>query len=115
MGWDTIDELLAQYHGYEIHTVTKLQTKHLRPLGKAYNKKAKLLQGEAMYTMRYGFWISCIASLKMAWNQKKVNAFFDNMKGYQHAKKNKIPFLVTTDEGAFIRALRWTNIKKKLF
>ncbi|WP_394750954.1 glycosyltransferase [Spongiimicrobium salis] len=114
MGWDTVDELLAQYHGYEIHTVDQLKTKHLRPLGKAYNKKAKLLQGQAMYTMRYGFWISCIASLKMAWNQKKINAFFDNMKGYHQAKKKKVPFLVTVEEGAFIRKLRWTNIKKKI-
>ncbi|MDB2606456.1 glycosyltransferase family 2 protein, partial [Zobellia sp.] len=48
MGWDTVDELLAQYHGYEIYTDDALKVKHLRPTGNAYNQKAKLLQGKAM-------------------------------------------------------------------
>ncbi|HCO82978.1 MAG TPA: glycosyl transferase family 2, partial [Arenibacter sp.] len=55
MGWDTVDELLAQYNGFNIYTDSNLKVKHLRPLGNAYNKKAKLLQGKAMYTLRYGF------------------------------------------------------------
>ncbi len=55
MGWDTVDELLAQYHGFKIHTDDTLKVKHLRPTGKAYNKKAKGLQGKAMYT--YALWI----------------------------------------------------------
>ncbi|MFK5973730.1 MAG: glycosyltransferase family A protein, partial [Flavobacteriaceae bacterium] len=79
MGWDTVDELLAQYQGYEIFTDDALKAKHLRPTGNAYNAKAKLLQGKAMYTMRYGFLITLIASLKMAWKQQKKNSFFDNM------------------------------------
>ena len=114
IGWDTVDELLAQYHGFDIFTDNTLKTKHLRPTGKAYNKKAKLLQGKAMYTMRYGFLITCIASLKMAWKQKKTDAFFDNMEGYFKAKKEKSPFLVSNEEGKFIRSLRWENIRKKL-
>ncbi|MFS4456464.1 glycosyltransferase [Maribacter sp. 2304DJ31-5] len=114
MGWDTVDELLAQYHGFEIETVDSLKVKHLRPTGKAYNPKAKLLQGRAMYTMRYGFWISCIASLKMAWKQKRRAAFIDNMYGYLEAKKEEAPFLVSPKEGKFIRSLRWATIKRKL-
>ena len=113
MGWDTIDELLAQYHGYEIYTDSALKVKHLRPTGNAYNAKAKLLQGKAMYTMRYGFLITLIASLKMAWNQRKHNAFFDNMYGYFLARKEKTPFLVSKKEGLYIRKLRWSNIKRK--
>lgn len=114
MGWDTVDELLAQYHEYEIYTDPNLKVKHLRPTGNAYNPKAKLLQGKAMYTLRYGLWITLIASIKMAWKQKKVSAFADNMYGYFLAKKNNRPFLVTDAEGQFIRKLRWQNIKKKL-
>ena len=113
MGWDTLDELLAQYHGFEIFTDDTLKTKHLRPTGDAYNKKAKLLQGKAMYTMQYGFRITCIASLKMAWKQKKLNAFFDNMKGFFTARKDNTPFLVSNEEGKYIRNLRWKNIRKK--
>jgi len=115
MGWDTLDELLARYHGFEIFTDNSLKVKHLRPTGKAYNAKAKLLQGEAMYTMGYGYWITFIASLKMAWKHKKSNAFFDNMEGFFKARKEKKAFLVTKDEAKFIRNYRWKNIRRKLF
>ncbi|MFS4467008.1 glycosyltransferase [Maribacter sp. 2210JD10-5] len=114
MGWDTIDELLAQYHGFEIYTDATLKVKHLRPTGNAYNSKAKLLQGRAMYTMRYGFWITFIASIKMAIKQRKKAAFIDNMYGYFEAKKENTPFLVSPKEGEYIRKLRWRGIKQKL-
>ncbi|MDO6517546.1 glycosyltransferase family 2 protein [Zobellia uliginosa] len=115
MGWDTVDELLAQYHGFEIYTDDILKIKHLRPTGNAYNQKAKLLQGKAMYTMRYGLLITVIASLKMAFKQRKPQAFSDNLYGYLEAKKENTPFLVSKSEGQFIRNLRWKNIKNKLF
>ncbi len=111
MGWDTVDELLAQFHGFESFTDANLQVQHLRPTGDAYNKKAKLLQGKAMYTMRYGLAITLIASLKMAWKQQKLQAFFDNMTGFFHAKKDKLDFLVSPMQGRFIRNLRWKGIK----
>ncbi len=114
MGWDTVDELLAKFHGFNIHTDESLKVKHLRPIGKAYNKRAKLLQGKAMYTMRYGFPITLIASAKMAWKQRKLKSLLDNLQGFFGAKKEKAPFLVTEKEGDFIRALRWKNIKGKL-
>ena len=55
MGWDTIDELLAKYHGWEILTDESLHVKHLKPTGESYNEASKYLQGQAMYRMRYGF------------------------------------------------------------
>src|SRR6056297_407565 len=114
MGWDTVDELLAQYHGFKIHTDEALKVKHLRPTGKAYNKKAKGLQGRAMYTMRYGFWITCIASIKMALQHNKWSVLIDNLKGYYNAKKSKAPFLVSKKEGVYIRKLRWANMRRKI-
>ncbi len=114
MGWDTVDELLTKYHNFNIHTDQSLQVKHLRPVGKSYNKKAKLLQGEAMYKMRYGFLLSCIASAKMAWKQKKIKTFAHNLKGYLSAKSNNTSFLVTNDEGAFIKKYRFRGILNKL-
>ncbi|RRQ49353.1 glycosyltransferase family 2 protein [Maribacter algicola] len=114
MGWDTVDELLAQYHGFKIYTDENLHVKHLRPTGKAYNKKARSLQGKAMYTMRYGVWITLIASLKMALKTKRPNAFFENLRGYLQASAKRESFLVTEEEGKFIRQLRWKLIKSKL-
>ncbi len=114
MGWDTADELLAQYHGYKIKTLDQLKVKHLRPLGKAYNKKAKLLQGKAMYGLRYGFTLSLIASIKSAFKQARLKLIIDQIQGYLKAKKEKAPYLVTETEGAYIRKLRWSGIFKKL-
>lgn len=114
IGWDTVDELLASYHGYHTHTDQSLKVKHLRPIGKAYNQKAKYLQGRAMYIMRYGLTITVIASLKMALKQKKWISFKDNMKGFFEAKKDKVNFLVSKTEGSYIRKLRWTKIRSKL-
>ncbi|UOB16322.1 glycosyltransferase family 2 protein [Abyssalbus ytuae] len=114
MGWDTVDELLCNYHGFKIFTDSSLKVKHLRPVGKSYNKKAKLLQGEAMYKMRYGFLITCIASAKMAIKQKKLKVFIHNMKGYLSAKKRNLPFIVTKEEGDFIKKYRYRGIIRKL-
>ncbi|MBT8315350.1 MAG: glycosyltransferase family 2 protein [Maribacter sp.] len=114
MGWDTVDELLAQYHGYEIAVLDNLKVKHLRPTGKAYNARAKLLQGQAMYTMDYGFILTLVASFKMAIKQKKPIAIFHNMKGFFKARNKGVPKMVTRDEGRYIRKLRWKGIRKKL-
>ena len=113
MGWDTVDELLAAYNDYDIYTDNSLKVKHLRPTGKAYNQKAKLLQGKAMYTMRYGILITIIASLKMALKLGRPKAFVDNIYGYLEAQKEKAKFLVTKEEGIFIRKLRWQKMKRK--
>ena len=115
MGWDTVDELLAAYHGFETFTDESLQVKHLRPLGTAYNKRAKVLQGEAMYTLRYGLIISLIASLKMALKLKKLRVIGDNLRGFWGAKNSRKPYIVTEEEGKFIRQYRWQGIRKKLF
>ncbi|WP_299797239.1 glycosyltransferase family A protein [uncultured Maribacter sp.] len=114
MGWDTVDELLARFHDFVIHTDETLKVKHLRPTGKAYNAEAKRLQGKAMYTMRYGFVITCIASMKMAMKNKSVKSFWNNMSGYIQAARNNTSYLVTDEEGKFIKNLRWTNIKRKI-
>jgi len=115
IGWDTIDELLAKYHGFEVRTLPELHVQHLRPTGKSYVPSAKKLQGRAMYVMRYGFLISSIASLKMAWKQRKFRAFMDNLKGYNEAKRLKLPHLINEEEGRYIRKLRWRGIRQALF
>ena len=66
MGWDTVDELLAQFHGWKIVTTEKLYVKHLKPTGANYNTKAsRYKQGKAFYRLGYGFLITAIASAKL--------------------------------------------------
>lgn len=114
MGWDTVDELLAKYHGWTVKTDSQLQVKHLKPTGKTYTKAAKHLQGEAFYKMRYGFWLTTIASAKLASKKKSISYFRDCFVGYRKAKKQNLPFIVSEKEGEFIRDLRWKNIKSKV-
>jgi len=115
MGWDTVDELLVRFHGFEVYTDKSLQVKHLRPVGKSYNKKARLLQGEAMYKMRYGFLLTCIASAKMAWKHRKFKSFFHHLKGYFLAKRKQLPYLVNSEKGKFIRNYRFKGILKRFW
>lgn len=113
MGWDTVDELLAKYHGWDILTDETLHVKHLKPTGQSYNKASKYLQGEAMHKMRYGFWITLISALKLAYKKESFHLFRDYMIGYFRSKSNKVDFLVSEEEGKFIRDLRWKGIKNK--
>ncbi|MDC1226806.1 glycosyltransferase family 2 protein [Algibacter sp.] len=113
MGWDTVDELLAKYYGWHILTDESLHVKHLKPTGISYNKASKYLQGEAMYKMRYGLLITLISTLKLAYKKGSFSLFKDYMAGYFKAKKEKIDFLVSEEEGKFIRNLRWKGILKK--
>ena len=113
MGWDTVDELLAKYYGWTILTDQTLHVKHLKPTGQSYNKASKYLQGEAMYKMRYGFVITLISALKLAYKKRSMPMFINYMSGYFKAKSKKTPYLVTKKEGVFIKNLRWKGILNK--
>lgn len=114
MGWDTIDELLAKFYGWEIRTDETLHVRHLKPTGSTYNKAAKHLQGEAMYRMRYGLVITIISALKLALKKGDYKLFQDYLYGYYKAKKVKKAFLVSEEQGQFIRKLRWKGMMNKL-
>ena len=114
MGWDTVDELLAKFYGWKLLTDETLHVKHLKPTGISYNKASKHLQGEAMYKMRYGFTITLISALKLAYKKKSFALFKDYLAGYFKAKKEKIEYLVSEKEGEFIRGLRWKGMINKL-
>lgn len=113
MGWDTVDELLAKYYDWEILTDATLHVKHLKPTGISYNKASKYLQGEAMYKMRYGFIITLISALKLAYKKNNYSLFKDYMAGFFKAKQKNIDFLVSKEQGTFIRNLRWKGMLKK--
>ena len=115
MGWDTADELLAKFYGWEVITVERLKVKHLKPTGANYDKTARYKQGAAFYTLGYGFVITAIASLKLAMKKGKPGLFIDYINGYFKAKKENKPMLVNKEQAKFIRQYRWKKIKQKLF
>ncbi len=115
MGWDTVDELLCKFYGWKVVTDKSLKVKHLKPTGANYNKEARYKQGEAFYSLGYGFLITSIASLKLAARKGKPLLFLDYLKGFWKAKSAKRASLVTDEQAQFIRKYRWKKMKDKLF
>ena len=115
MGWDTVDELLSKFHNWQVITDDSLIVKHLKPTGANYNKTARYKQGEAFYTLGYGFAITAIASAKLAMMKKQPLLFIDYIKGFWKAKSAKTPLLVNAEQAKFIRNYRLKKMKEKLF
>ncbi|RVT75751.1 glycosyltransferase family 2 protein [Flavobacterium sufflavum] len=115
MGWDTVDELLCKFYNWKVVTDASLKVKHLKPTGANYNKTARYKQGEAFYTLGYGFWITSIASAKLSFMKKKPLLFFDYINGFLKAKSEKKPLMVTPAQAKFIRNYRLKKMKEKLF
>jgi len=113
MGWDTDDELLARFYGWEILTDESLKVKHLKPTGANYNRAAGLKQGAAFYTLGYGLGVTLIASAKLALLKKKPLLFLDYIRGFYQARSQRKPMLVTPSQAKFIRDYRWMKMKQK--
>lgn len=113
IGWDTVDVLLAQKKGWLIQTDKNLKVKHLKPTGHKYSLKSKMLQGEALYKMRFGFILSVLSLLKSSLNNFSISRVFFGMIGYVTTSLKKKSFIVTYDEGVFIRKFRWKVIYEK--
>ncbi|ELI6454977.1 glycosyltransferase family A protein [Flavobacterium psychrophilum] len=114
MGWDTVDELLCKFYHWKVVTDQSLQVKHLKPTGANYNKTARYKQGEAFYSLGYGFFITAIASAKLAMMKKKPLLFLDYIKGFWKAKLAKKPLLVSQEQAKYIRKYRWQKMKSKI-
>ena len=114
MGWDTVDELLCKFYNWKVVTDTSLKVKHLKPTGANYNPTARYKQGEAFYSLGYGWMITAIAAAKLALLKKKPLLFLDYMNGFFKAKWHKKELLVTQEQAQFIRKYRWQKMKGKL-
>ncbi len=114
IGWDTVDVLLAAFHGWKTKTDPLAHVKHLKPTGNDYTSGAKYSQGEAFYKMRYTKTLARIAALKLAVTKKDPLFYLYCMRGYSISKKKQQAFIVTQQEGEFIRNFRWKAIKKKI-
>ncbi len=114
MGWDTVDELLCKFYNWKIVTDESLKVKHLKPTGANYNQASRYKQGEAFYTLGYGFFITAVASLKLAMRKGKPLLFIDYIKGFRKAKAENKTMLVTQEQAKFVKAYRWKKMKEKL-
>ena len=115
MGWDTVDELLCKFYNWKVVTDESLHVKHLKLTGASYNKAARYKQGEAFYSLGYGFIITAISSLKLAMRKGKPLLFIDYLMGFWKAKSSGKPLFVTPQQAKFFRNYRWKKMKEKLF
>ena len=114
MGWDTLDELLAKYDGWEVQTIPDLKVKHLKPTGSNYVKKSAELQGLAFYQLGYGIILTFIATFKLALRKRKISLFFAYQQGFWTAFfQNKSKF-VNQEQQQFIQKYRWQKIIQKI-
>ena len=115
MGWDTADELLARYHGWIVQTDETLHVKHLRPTGAGYKSNARYLQGSVFYRMRYGVLLTLLAAVKLAVKKRSGKLFLDYCKGFYKAKQEKQSYLLSAEEGKWVRQYRWKGIFSKFY
>lgn len=110
MGWDTLDELLALFYGWKIKTFSELKVKHLKPTGQNYHKASRYHQGKAFYQMRYRWLLTFLAAAKLSVRRRSFQYFWYCILGFIKAFIQQEPFLVTREQGRFIRSLRWRGI-----
>ena len=111
LGWDNIDVMLCKMHGFETVTLQELWVKHLRPTAYKYKPQKAQKLGEYFYNIGLNFPLAAISSAKSSWKNKSVSEFFITMKSFL---KQKNPRVLSQEEIAFIRNLRWKEIKRKL-
>ena len=111
LGWDNIDVMLCKMHGFETVTLQELWVKHLRPTAYKYKSQKAHKLGEYFYNIGLNFPLAAISSAKSSWKNKSVSEFFITMKSFL---KQKNPRVLSQEEIAFIRNLRWKEIKRKL-
>ena len=111
LGWDNIDVMLCKMHGFETVTIKELWVKHLRPTAYKYKSQKAEKLGEYFYNIGLDFPLAAISSAKSSFKNKSFSEFFITMKSFL---KQKNPRVLSQKEIAFIRNLRWKEIKRKL-
>ena len=116
IGWDTADELLSRFHGWEIQVDPELQVRHYRVLGaETGSVKIRVKVGNGMYRLRYGFFITLISAIKAGYLNKPYGLTgFAVLWGWIQSFLKRDDFIVSAEEGRFIRQFRKSRMLKKL-
>lgn len=116
LGWDNIDVMLAQFHGWQVRTIPSLWVKHLRPTANRYNKKKARKLGEYYYNIGLSFPLAFIAALKASYLDKSPFLLLITL--FSFLRKSSSPRILNAQEIKFVRKLRWnqffTTLKKSL-
>ncbi len=116
MGWDTVDELLAAYHGWQVVVLPELVVKHHRVTNQETGQlKACEKMGRSFHKLGYGPMISSIAALKIGFARSpKIKSGWAAFRGYLKALMSSESIVVSPEEAKFIRKYRKQRILGKL-
>lgn len=116
IGWDTADELLARYHDWTIRVDPSLQVRHYRPLGaETGSVKIRVKVGNGLYRLRYGFIITLISAIKAGYLNKPYGLTgLAVLWGWLQSWLKREDYIVTAEEGTFIRKFRRKRMLGKL-
>ncbi|MBS3737956.1 glycosyltransferase family 2 protein [Mesohalobacter halotolerans] len=114
MGWDTADEFKLRFKNWKVKVITKLNVKHLKPTAEAYQDAYFEKQGHVFYALRYDYLLTAIAALKISKQRNQLLKFKIVLKSYRQSKKQQINYLLTEEEGQFLRRYRWRQIWRKV-
>lgn len=114
MGWDTADEFKLRFRQWKMKVFSSLPVKHLKPTAASYKTSYFEKQGEVFYALRYNFLLALIAALKVSKQNKQLSKFTIVLRSYQKAKARRLSYLLTSEEGIWLRQYRWKQIWSKL-
>ena len=107
LGWDSIDQWLVGYWGWETQTFPELKVKHLKATGLAYDPSQLSAQGRAFAHMGYGFWLAMLSLLKLSLHYKKPSLLIGGLREYWRSKHT---LMIQEDQAVFIRKTLWKTI-----
>lgn len=75
LGWDNIDVMLAQMHGWDVITIKDIWVKHLRPTAYKYKKQKAEKLGQYFYNIGLNFPLAFVSSAKSSLKNKSLSEF----------------------------------------
>ncbi|OPC44895.1 glycosyltransferase family 2 protein [Elizabethkingia anophelis] len=110
LGWDNIDVMLAQMHGWDVITIKDIWVKHLRPTAYKYKKQKAEKLGQYFYNIGLNFPLAFVSSAKSSLKNKSLSEFFITIKSFLKQNSKRV---LSPQEIAYIRGLRWNQMLRR--
>lgn len=113
LGWDNIDSILLENHGWKEVVLPELHVKLIKVKGADYTIRPADYYGRYFYFLGLNRFLAYIASSKEAMKSKSVSFFFDIITSYENCRSNKLELKITKEEQKAVNDQRWRMLKKK--
>ena len=114
MGWDTVDEHSARFHGWIVKVMPELKVVHQRSTHQEYGfVKAAFRNGRMLYSIRMDVGLLLTNCFKKIYRKPYLVLGMAMLFGYLRAFFQRDKKIVDPDLGRFIRQYRYKQIVKK--